>query len=544
MFRFLLRKLRLAQQFKENATPSAGYRLHKSLEENIALFRAELGESPDVAIRRFTLNLKKGIKAAIIFVEGLMDQQVVYDCILHPLMIEAKKETWTVDSDLLGFIQENLITASGLAQEDRFPPLVDAVLGGDTVLLIDGQTAALVVSTKNWEKRAIEEPDTEVTIMGPRDGFTEDLRTNTALLRRKINYPGLVFEQMVIGRRTRTTVVVAYVQGIANEKIVEEVKARLKRINTDMVLDANYLTEFITDAPFSPFPTIAYTERPDVAAARLLEGRVAVLVNNTPTILMMPSLFIEAFQSPDDYNEHFLYATFIRWLRYLAFLMSFLLPALFVALTSYHQELIPTPLLISMAAAVEGTPFPVVIEVVAMGAVFEIIREAGVRLARPIGQTISIVGALVIGEAVVSAGLVAASTVIVVALTAITSFVVPKQQEIAIILRLTLAVLAGILGAYGIIIGLLFTLAHLASLRSFGVPYFSPVIPLQVGDLKDVAVRAPLWAMWTRPQALEGQDSKRQNFGERVPSSIAAEEPDRPPSAPGKRKKEEKNRKK
>ncbi|HBG16703.1 MAG TPA: spore germination protein, partial [Firmicutes bacterium] len=317
----------------------------------------------------------------------------------------------------------------------------------------------------------ITEPDTEQTIKGPREGFTENIRTNTAMLRRKIADPGLKFEQMKIGERTGTTVSIAYVKGIVNEKLVEEVRRRLKRINTDMVLDANYLSEFISDAPFSPFPTVAFTERPDVTAAKLLEGRVAIFVDGTPVVNTAPTLFIESFQNPDDYNFHFLFATMIRWIRYLAFFLGILLPAFFVALTTYHQELIPTPLLISMAAAMEGVPFPIVIEVVAMGAVFEILREAGVRLARPIGQTISIVGALVIGQATVAAGLVAAPTVIVIALTAIASFVVPTQQEIGIILRLGLTFLAGILGAYGILVGLLLTLIHLTSLRSFGVPY-------------------------------------------------------------------------
>lgn len=526
MFRFLLRKLRLAQLRKTAAPPPEGQTLRKNLEENIALFRAELGESPDIIIRRFTLNLKNGIKAALLFVDGLMDKQVVYECILQPLMLEAKKETGGIRGDLPGFIQENIITATSLEKNDRLTTLVAAVLTGDSVLLLDGYPVGLSISSKGWEKRAILEPDTEVTLKGPREGFTEDLRTNTAFLRRKIGHPGLRFEQMVIGQRTKTAVTIAYLKGIVNEKVVDEVKTRLQRINTDMILDANYLTEFIADAPFSPFPTVASTERPDVAAARLLEGRVAVLVDGTPTVNTMPTLFIEGFQSPDDYNYHFLYATLIRWIRYLAFFLSFLLPASFVALTTYHQELIPTPLLISMAAAVEGTPFPIVVEVVAMGTVFEILREAGVRLARPIGQTVSIVGALVIGEAAVTAGLVAAPTVIVIALTAITSFMVPAQQEIGIILRLSLAVLAGVLGAYGILIGLLFSLIHVASLRSFGVPYLSPITPLNIGDLKDVVVRAPLWAMWTRPRVIGWHEPQRQTFGQSSESPSTAEGPD------------------
>jgi spore germination protein KA len=514
MIRFLLRKFGLAHLRKESPSTPEGKLLHSDLEENLALFREELGNSPDVIIRRFTLNLRNELKSAVLFIDGLIDQQVIYDSILYPLMIEAKKEKWAVKGHLIDFIEDNLLTVGGVDKDDRMPGLVAAVLAGDSVLLVDGCDQALAISTKGWEKRSITEPDTEQTIKGPREGFTENIRTNTAMLRRKIADPGLKFEQMKIGERTRTKVSIAYVKGIVNEKLVEEVRRRLKRINTDMVLDANYLSEFISDAPFSPFPTVAFTERPDVTAAKLLEGRVAIFVDGTPVVNTAPTLFIESFQNPDDYNFHFLFATMIRWIRYLAFFLGILLPAFFVALTTYHQELIPTPLLISMAAAMEGVPFPIVIEVVAMGAVFEILREAGVRLARPIGQTISIVGALVIGQATVAAGLVAAPTVIVIALTAIASFVVPTQQEIGIILRLGLTFLAGILGAYGILVGLLLTLIHLTSLRSFGVPYLSPVIPLSIEDQKDVIVRTPLWAMWTRPRSIGWPRPIRQGFGQ------------------------------
>ena len=522
MFRFLFKKFRLRQLKKKSSSVSDINKLGRNLEENLELFKKELGDSPDIIIRRFNLNIKNRIKAAIIFIDGLMDNKVVYDSILYPLMIESRKRNDVVEGSILDFIEENLLTVGSVEKDNDFTGLVESVLEGDTILLLDGYTEALILSTKGWEKRSISEPDTEVTIKGPREGYTENIRTNTAMLRRKLAHPGLTFENKKIGKKTRTSVSIAYLKGVVNEKLVEEVKRRLQRIDTDMILDANYIIELIEDSPFSPFPTVAYTERPDVTTAKLLEGRVAILVDGTPVVNTVPALFIESFQSPDDYNFHFLYSTLIRWFRYLAFSFNILLAAFFVALSTFHQELIPTPLLISMAAATDGTPFPAVVEVVIMEVIFEILREAGIRLPRPIGQTISIVGALVIGQATVAAGLVGAPTVIIIALTAISSFVVPTQEEAGIILRLTLTIFAGILGAYGILLGILVVLTHLSSLRSFGVPYLSPIIPLSVEDLKDVVIRAPIWAMKTRPRLIGWPKPVRQEF------NLSPEPPEKP----------------
>jgi spore germination protein KA len=318
---------------------------------------------------------------------------------------------------------------------------------------------------------------------------------------------------MVVGRKTKTSISLAYIRGVARDDLIAEVRRRIRRIDTDAILDAGILEQYIEDAPFSLFPTVNYTERPEVAASRILEGRVAILIDGTPIVNTVPMLFLESFQTPDDYNYRWMFSTLIRWIRFLTFGLSITFPSLYVAFSTYHQELIPTPLLISMAAAEEGTPFPAVVEVVLMGIIFEILREAGIRLPHPIGTAVSIVGALVIGETAVAAGLIGAPVVIIVALTAITSFVVPFQVESATLIRLGLVIPAGFFGLIGIVNGLMLILIHLATLRSFGVPYLSPLAPMITTDLKDTVIRAPFWKLLTRPRSLEPQDAFRQKAG-------------------------------
>lgn len=517
LFSFFRRKLRFIKQLmQEPAQTEAGPLKSKdaltlSLDQNLDELKMLVNQSPDVIIRRFAIKVPRMEQAAIVFVDGLTDKNVINESILRPLMLESGKEG-QLFSTPQDYAEELLLTVGELKRTHSMNDLVAGVLSGDTAVLFHQEQVALLISTEGWEKRAISEPDTEVIVKGPRDGFTESLRTNTALLRRRIGDASLTFEALIVGKKTKTDIVIGYVKGIVNEKLVEEVKRRLRRINTDGILGAGFIEQFIEDAPFSPFATVGYTERPDVCAAKLLEGRIAIFVDGTPVVNTVPLLFIENFQNPDDYNFRPFYSTFVRLGRYLAFLISILSPAIYVALSSYHQELLPTPFLITLAAATEGTPFPAIIEAIGMGIVFEILREAGIRLPRPIGQAVSIVGALVIGEATVTAGLVGAPVVIITALTAIASFVVPKQVEVGAVLRLFLTLLAGILGAYGIVAGLLAIFIHLAALRSFGVPYLTPIAPLTPNDLKDVAVRAPIWMMLTRPRLIGWQDPVRQSF--------------------------------
>lgn len=519
MLRKLLRKLRFIELLRNENNEEGDQevvvdiQVAKKLQENLSYIEKRLGKSSDFVCRKIRLGSEDKIEAAIVYIEGLVDKTSISENILRPLMIDTRlvaNEDTAVN--IVKVIETNTITSGDIRYTADLDCLIDSLLTGETGILINSSKKALIIATRGWEARGIQQPETEVVVRGPREGFTETLRTNTSQLRRKIHNPNLIFEAMKLGKQTKTEICIAYIKGLVNDKLVEEIKRRLEGIETDAILESGYIEEFIEDAPFSPFPTIANTERPDVAAAKLLEGRAAILIDGTPFVLTVPMLFVESLQISEDYYSRPFYATIIRWIRIIALFISILLPATYVALATFHQEIIPTPLLITMIAASEGTPFPVFMAAIFMGIVFEILREAGVRLPRPVGQAVSIVGALVIGEAAVSAGLISAPLVIMVALTAISSFVVSPQADAATVLRFILVMLAGSLGAFGIIIGLLGLLVHMTSLRSFGVPYLSPLAPLSLRDLKDVLVRSPLWAMFTRPRTIAWQDPQRQDF--------------------------------
>jgi spore germination protein KA len=464
--------------------------LTPDLKKNIKLFRQVLGESSDVIIRQF--KIARGKKdATLIFLEGLVNKKHINDHILRPLMVQSQ----TSLCGTLEKLKDSFIFIDNISELKDFGEIVSAVLEGKAVLLVDGAASALVIDVKGWEQRAIEEPDTEGGVRGPREGFTENIRTNIALLRRIIRDPALTFYHLRLGNKTKRDISIAYIKGVAQDSLIDEVKYRLNKIETDAVLESGYIEQLIDDNPFSPFPTIANSEKPDKVAAKLLEGRAAILVDGTPFVLTVPMLFIECFQHPEDYYVHPYFGTFMRWIRYISFALSILSPAYFVALSSFDHELIPTPLLISMAAAREGTPFPAVLEALLMIIVFEILREASIRMPRSLGQAVNIVGALVIGQAAVSAGLIGPAMVIVISLTAVATFIVPPLIDVGTILRFALLFGAGVLGLFGVTIILLEILIHLASLKSFGVPYLSPVAPPDIAKLKDVLVRAPLWSM-------------------------------------------------
>jgi spore germination protein KA len=311
----------------------------------------------------------------------------------------------------------------------------------------------------------------------------------------------LLLKNRKIGRATQTNVSIMYIRGIADEKVIEEVNLRLARIDTDSILESGYIEEFIQDQPYTIFPTIQNTERPDVIAGSLLEGRVAILIDGTPHVLLVPSLFIQYLQAAEDYYQRADISTLIRTLRYFCLFIATLVPALYIALTTFHQEMLPTQLLISLAAQREGVPFPAFVEGLIMEATYEILREAGIRMPRAVGQAVSIVGTLVIGQAAVEAGIISATMIIVVSITAISSYVIPEfDMSIAIrITRFLFMGLAAVFGLFGIFVGIVALLLHLSSLRSFGVPYMAPVGPFILSNQKDVILRVPHPYMTTRP---------------------------------------------
>jgi Bacillus/Clostridium GerA spore germination protein len=486
--------------------------LSTDLDQNLQNLQNIYKNCMDVVFRPFKIGGKT--KAALIYIDGLANIEEIDASVLIPLMEENNAKEDTDQFIDVNHILEQKLTVSKVKKVQTITECIEQISGGNPILLIDQQSEGFALGLANWEKRSIEEPVGESVIRGPREGFTESLGTNLALLRRKIRSPQLKMKSMKIGKYTQTEVVISYIEGIAEQDLIQEVEARLNRIKLDGILETNYIEELIEDNPYSPFPQVLSTERPDVVAANLLEGRVAILQDGTPFVLIVPVSFYSFLQSSEDYYNRSLMSTAIRWMRYIFLLISLLLPSLYVALLTFHQEMLPTTLLITIAASREKVPFPALVEALLMEIVFEALREAGLRLPRQAGSAVSIVGALVIGQAAVQAGLVSAPLIMVVALTGIASFTVPRYTAgIALrMLRFPMIFLAGTLGLLGIVLGLIMIVTHMTTLRSFGVPYLSPMAPIQRGEMKDVLLRAPLWKFNTRPH-LTGTDNNIERQG-------------------------------
>lgn len=490
-------------------------RLHKELADNLVELKTITGNSADIIVRELEIPLEKPVGAAVIMTEGLVNDQIVTETVIETLLQIGSQK---IDQPkLLEAIEKQILAVTSTKRIDNWNSLFTSLLSGETIIFIDGFNQALASSTTGGDSRPVMEPQTEVTIRGPRESFNELLSTNTALIRRRIKNPHLWLEKLSLGKVNQTDIGIMYIKGIANDKIVEEVKRRLKKVDIDAIIESGSIEQLIEDETFSFFPTVYHSERPDVVAANLLEGRVAILINGSPFVLTVPALFIEFFQAADDYYMRFDISFAIRILRSLIFLISMIAPATYVAITTYHQEMIPTLLIIAIAAQREAVPFPAFFEAFIMEITFEILREAGVRLPRSIGQAVSIVGALVIGQAAVEAGIVSPAMVIVVSITAIASFATPSfsMAIAARLIRFILMLLAAIMGMYGIIVGLMIITLHLCSLRSFGIPYMAPLAPLMFRNIGDTFVRVPIWAMDIRPKLISQKNISRAGDGQK-----------------------------
>lgn len=479
------------------------------LQTNIEAIVAALGASTDLIVREIEFGRSNGVKAGLLYLEGLVDSTAVQEVLMS--LIQQSAELGSFPSAQAADWARGAISVGAVKTSTDMRSSIDALLSGDTLLLLDGLHEQICVSTSGPEHRSVSEPITQTVIRGPHEAFTETLRVNTSLLRRKIKDQNLWLETRRLGRVTQTSVAVMYIKGIVDDAIIQEVHRRLDLIDIDGILEGGYIEELIAEKRRSVFPTMNNSERPDVVAAALLEGRVAILVDGTPFVLIVPSVFIDFFHAAEDYY-HLSDFGLLRLLRLTSFFLALLAPSLYIAVTTFHQEMLPTSLLISLAAQREGIPFPALAEALIMEITFEFLREAGIRMPRAVGTAISIVGALVLGQAAVQAGLVSPAMVIIVSITAITSFIFPNYEfGIATrILRFPMMLLAATVGIFGMTVGMLALLFHLTSLRSFGIPYLSPFTPLRLQDQKDALIRAPWRMLLTRPLFMFQKNSFRQ----------------------------------
>ncbi|MEJ9228381.1 spore germination protein [Peribacillus butanolivorans] len=490
--------------------------LKTSLEGNIQHVKQQLGNSGDIVIREIQIGKEGIFKACIFYTDGLVDTSSIQNFIMESLMLDINPDQEQMISSQMNVLQVlkgRILAVGDIKDVTEFSSLFTSLLSGDVILLLDGYSQGFSIGMRGGKDRGVTEATTETVVRGPKEGFSENLRTNTALIRRKIKTPQLWLESKKIGKLTKTDVAIMYIDGIVNDKVVEEVHKRLDRIDIDGILESGYIEELIQDNTHTPFPTIYYSERPDVIAAELLEGKVAILVDGTPIVLVVPALFVSFIQSAEDYYQRADIATLIRLLRFFTIFIALLGPSLYIAITTYHQEMLPTQLLIGLSSQREGVPFPAFIEALMMEVAFEVLREASLRMPKAIGQAISIVGTLVIGTAAVDAGIVSAAMVIVVAITAIASFVLPSftiSMSIRI-LRFPMMALAATFGLFGIIVGVIALVLHMCSLRSFGVPYMSPFAPFIGEDMKDTLIRVPRWGMFARPRLIGQKNNKREH---------------------------------
>lgn len=493
LWRRLYNKAGAPPQKKNDPDPTGltNERLSTDLQINERRLQSLCADSSDVVFRSFRIAGQK--QALLVYIEGLSNIEMIDRQVLSPLMRSS-----ALDWDT---IAEEVLSVSQLKRIRHVADCVDCMLSGSAILLMDGESEGLALALAKWDKRAIAEPEAESVVRGPREGFTETMQVNISMIRRKIKTTKLKIVSLTTGRYTNTNLSITYVEGIVEPELVKEVLERIGKIEIDGVLESSYIEEMILDSPYSPFPQLLNTERPDVVAANLLEGRVAILVDGTPIVLVVPMTFFSIMQSHEDYYQNFIMSSAIRWLRYGAMFVALLLPSIYVAVLSFHHEMVPSSLFFSISRSREEIPFPAVVEALIMEISFEALREAGVKLPKQIGAAVSIVGALVIGQAAVSAGIVSAPMVMVVAMTGISSFMMPRYASgFALrLLRFPIMLLSGTLGLFGTMLAVLFIVIHLCRLRTFGVPYLSPIAPLQWEQMKDVAIRAPWRKMGTRP---------------------------------------------
>lgn len=441
------------------------------------------------------------------FFDGMSNDDMIASDYIRPIV------KYTGERKPIEYIAANIIFGSDVKLTDKMDELIAGILGGNAVFIFEGEKKGLIADTKMLKVRSVSEPENEKVIKGSHEGFIEDLVGNIGLIKKRIQSSDFKAEFVSVGRKTNTQVALCYIDGICDKNLLNDVKNRISAIDIDGVLDSNYIAELISSQSMSSFPMMGTTERPDGAAGKLLEGRIAIIVNGSPEVLTLPYLFIENFQSPEDYYVSNIYASFVRILRIISFFLTVFLPGAFVAILTYHTQIIPIELLLSIIATREGVPFSTVVECALLILVFEIIREAGIRVPSSVSQPLSIVGAIVLGDAAVNARFVSSTMVIIVAMTALCGLMNTRLKSAVIVFRLAILLLGTLLGLYGVILSFLFMCIMILGMESFGVKYTDYSIFESRQNKKDIFIRA-LWSkMITRPRKISKNKIRQRSGG-------------------------------
>lgn len=503
------------QKGQEKMGPEYG-KLSSSYDDNLAKMKGILGESDDIVFREFEINGKRPYRAFLIYIDGLIDRRAAHQDIIFTLQYALAgmvREAGVTATNIGKLIVKEVLAVGEVSTVKEINELIVSIFSGDTVIIVEGFDEGITCNTRGWEHRPVGPPTKEVTLRGPEIAFNEILRMNTALIRRHIRDENLRIKTRKIGVRSKTDVSVLYIAGIAHPKVVKTVEERLAAVKIDQILDSGILAQLISDAPFSIFPTVQETERPDKAASALYDGRVVILVDGSPQALVVPNTFVLFFHSPEDYYVNWLHGNFVRLTRFFGLIITVFLPGFYVALTTYNLEMIPFTLVMTIAGNKEAVPLPAYIEILVLILLFELLREAGVRLPRALSGTIGIVGGIILGDAAIQAGLVSTDSLIVVAASAVSSMVAPITSGSMLIWMLQIPVLFASVfwGLFGFIFISIIILTYLCSLSSFGVPYFAPVAPFFWEDFKDALFLLPRWLLIERPKSMQPLDTIAQS---------------------------------
>lgn len=494
-------------------------KLPVALSEKMQLLKPYIEKNHDIITHSFYLEGNPRLEAVAVYINQVIDIEILNLHILKPLMLNCDREDLLTSGShtLIETIYKTSITASRIAKIANLSSLVQTIFDGITILMFDGLDDVLAIDIHGGKSRNIDVPPAEQTMRGSREGFIERVDVNIALIRRRLRDPNLVVEKTLVGRRTRTEVAILYIDDIADPQIVQKVKDRINQMDIDGIVASGYVEQFIEDDPSSLFPQVYSSERPDKLVPYLLEGRVVIIVDNTPLALAVPALFVQFLQAPEDYYERTLFSSYIRLMRYVAWIVAVSLPASYIALLSYQPELLPYDLLISFSKARVAVPFPVVVEALIMEIIIQLVIEAGLRLPQQIGQTVGVVSGIILGQAAITAKLASPIVILIISVSVICTYALPASSLVLStrIIRLPMMMLAASFGLFGLSFGAIIFLTHLVSLESMGVPYFSPLAPTRFSDLKDTFIRTFMWKMNKRPVSIPSHNPQRQgNTGE------------------------------
>ena len=472
------------------------------LQKHIKKIQTKCANQEELVCKQFKV---EDLSCAILYMRGQSNVDQISQMIIYP----ALKTEQGPKSNVLNYLMDNVFTFPDLSLESAEQKVIDAIGQGDAIIVVDGQKQVIKASVNNFKERGITEPPTSAVLKGPREGFVENIKTNIVLLRRILSSEDLKMKYLQVGRYSKTQVCVAYIEGIAVPKVVDAIVQKIQEIQIDGVLDSFYVAQFLEEHPQSMFKQIGSAEKPDIVAGKILEGRVAVFVDGSPIVLTLPFIFLEDIQNSDDYYSQHIRASFLRILRICSIAITLLFPALYIAIELYHYKAIPLKFIVTIVNSTQGLPLTPLAEMLFVLILFEILYEASLRMPKYLGLALSVVGALILGDTAVKAGLISPPAVMIVAVSGITLYTIPDQAPQLSLLRMAFTLAGGILGFYGIIVLAVFIMVYLNDFDNYGAAYFAPFSPHYTKDYKDAIIKVDLTDMKTRPRSIPNERSVR-----------------------------------